>query len=64
MFYVYSINADSNEQHGCHASHVAHVCQVAITHRMHWMHLMYSHAFEHLYKEKERKHVAVNQTIN
>ena len=66
----YYIHGDSDEQHGCHASHVAHVCQVAITHHMdaHIQALTYHMRWyiaciliEHLFKEKDRKHVGIKE---
>ena len=65
MSYLYSIHGDSYEQNGCHASHVARV--PSCDHTLHTLNASYarshtSYAFEHLYKEKEGKHVDINRS--
>ena len=60
MSYVYSINGDSKEEHGFHASHVAHVSEVAITYHM-YSHKSHAFLFKRQFKEKEGKHVGINQ---
>ena len=47
MSYVYSILGHSSGDHTLHALHASH----ALLHTL--------HAFEHLYKEKEGKHVCI-----